>query len=66
MEAILDRLHDEWLEDDKEYPRIEAICYECGNEIYIYEDHYEIEGFTVCEDCLIEFASKRYLIRGEC
>ena len=66
MDMALNRAHDKWLEDDREYQRIEAICDECGSEIYIDEDHYNIEGFIVCEDCLTQFAKKHYLVRGEC
>lgn len=66
MEATLSRLHDNWLEDTREYPRIEAICDECGNEIYVYEDYYSIEKTNICEECMSDFIRKNYLIRGEC
>ena len=66
MEAVVNRLHDKWLEDDREYPRIKAICDECGNEIYVDEDHYNPEGYIVCEDCWMKFSDERFKVRGEC
>ncbi|MEG2811729.1 MAG: hypothetical protein RR912_04350 [Clostridium sp.] len=65
MDINLNRLHNNWLEDNRDNPKSITECDECGRDIFSYEDHYVIEGYSVCEDCLNDFTSKRYLVRGE-
>ena len=33
-------------------------CVQCGADIYPSDDHYNIEGELVCDDCLTDWARK--------
>ena len=46
--------------DAQEAP-VYAYCAECGGEVYGEELVYEIDGETVCEECIGEFARKYFL-----
>ena len=44
-------------------PVIIGHCFNCGEELAEGDDHYDIEGVLLHEDCLHDWA-KQYLVRG--
>lgn len=40
-------------------------CDHCGGEIYEGEEVYDIDGYTVHEDCLLDFVKDRMAVRRE-
>ncbi len=40
--------------------KIHSECYQCGNEIYIGDDYYDLDGRDIHEDCIEDYlASKK-------
>lgn len=40
-------------------------CDQCGREIYDGEDVYDIDGHTIHEDCLLDYAREHLAVRRE-
>lgn len=41
-------------------PVVFCTCDECGQDIYEGEEYWVIDGCTVCDDCLRDFAEKYF------
>ena len=60
----LDKLHNEFLEDNRAEGNLIDLCEECGQEIFEGEDFYDIDGFKYCENCIHEVIDQKFLVRA--